>query len=176
MELQRLCKRISNMNSSVERAYVKDISTIIDDIFFEYDIFYKDTNQNVSKEILLHKFLNIFGNSDEIKMCIGISQNGNKCCKRAQNKSDYCKTHKYLEFRQKTNDNFTLQNDNLFLIEESVKNADNINIKNMKKQLIDGTIYYTDSSFVYDIDSLERVGYVDNEKCILTDDPFILCM
>ena len=58
MELQRLCKRISNMNSSVERAYVKDISTIIDDIFFEYDIFYKDTNQNVSKEILLHKFLN----------------------------------------------------------------------------------------------------------------------
>ena len=67
MELQRLCKRISNMNSSVERAYVKDISTIIDDIFFEYDIFYKDTNQNVSKEILLHKFLNMFANN--IKLC-----------------------------------------------------------------------------------------------------------
>lgn len=177
MELQRLCKRISNMNSSVERAYVKDISTIIEDIFFEYDIFYKDTNQNVSKEILLHKFLNIFGNSDEIKICIGISQNGNKCCKRAQNNSDYCKTHKYLEFRQKTNDNsMSSQNDNLFLIEESTKDVESINIKNMKKQLIDGTIYYTDSSFVYDIDTLERVGYVDNEKCILTDDPFILCM
>jgi hypothetical protein len=166
------------MNSSVERAYVKDISTIIDDIFFEYDIFYKDTNQNVSKEILLHKFLNIFGKYEQVKMCIGISQNGNKCCKRAQNESDYCKTHKYLEFRQKTNDNFTSQNDNLFLIEGSFENENtkNIDTKNMKKQLIDGTIYYTDSSFVYEIDSLERVGYVDNEKYILTDDPFILCM
>ena len=40
MELERLCKRFNNVPNSIERAYVKDISKIIDDIMFEYDIRY----------------------------------------------------------------------------------------------------------------------------------------
>lgn len=171
MELQRLCKRMNTLNSSVERAYTKDITSIIEDLFFEYDIYYKDTTTTVPKDIILRKFLSIFEKEIETKTCIGISKNGNKCCKTAQVNSNYCKIHKYLEFKE----NLEKSQENLFVISDTQKNT-HIDIENMKKQVVDGSVYYVDLSFIYDTNTLERVGYVDNDKYVLTDDPFVLCL
>lgn len=174
MELERLCKRVSNLQNSIERAYTKDLSNILNDIFFEYDIFYKNTNEVVQKEILLRRFLSVFGKQPEThKICLGISQNGNKCCKRAQEESDYCKTHKYLEFRQRVQNKDT--SENLFVIENSVV-PKNLDVSQFKTHLIDDTFYYIDSSFIYDKQTLERVGYIEGDKFVLTDDPFVLCL
>jgi hypothetical protein len=173
MELERLCKRVTNIPSSISRAYTKDISKILDDVFFEYDIYYKDTQVKVLKEILLRKFLSIFDNSQEdVKICIGVSQNGNKCCRRVPEGSDYCKTHQYLGFRSKIDDE--KQDSNLFVIESDLpKTLDKSQLKTCQ---IDGTFYYVDDSFVYDKNTLERVGYTEGSRYILTDDPFILCL
>lgn len=176
MELERLCKRVNNIQSSISRAYTKDISKILDDIFFEYDIHYKDTQEKVPKEILLRKFLLVFDNSEQdVKICIGVSQNGNKCCRRVRDGSDYCKTHQYLEFTARKSEIREGQNTNVFVIENSSveKTLDKTVLKTCQ---IDGTFYYVDDSFVYDKNTLERVGYTEGSRYILTDDPFILCL
>jgi len=46
----------------------------------------------------------------------------------------------------------------------------------LKTFQIDGTFYYVDDSFVYDKNTLERVGYTEGSRYVLTDDPFILCL
>jgi hypothetical protein len=173
MELERLCKRVNNIPNSIERAYIKDITTIVEDILFEYDIFYKDTEQRVQKEIFLRRFLNIFGKQEEVKICRGISQNGNKCCRRVLDNTDYCKTHKYLEFREKSHQE--TKSDNVFVIEGS-NIPKTLDTTNLQTRMVDGTFYYVDESFVYDKQTLERVGYIETDRCILTDDPFILCL
>jgi hypothetical protein len=172
MELQRLCKKMNNINSSIERAYTKDITSLLEDLFFEYDICYKDTDTKVQKEIVFRKFLAVFEKQYESKMCIGISKNGNKCCKTAQQDSDFCKVHKYLEFRGHLEKK---QQENIFVIGDTQKYT-HTNTENMKKKVVDGSVYYVDTSFIYDTSTLERVGYVDDDKYILTDDPFILSL
>ena len=175
MELERLCKRVTNIPSSIVRAYTKDISKILEDVFFEYDIHYKDTQEKVPKEILMRKFLSIFDNSEQdVKICLGVSQNGNKCCRRVREGSDYCKTHQYLEYRSQIGEKQKDVQD-VFVIESSglPKTFDKSQLKNYQ---IDGTFYYVDDSFVYDKNTLERVGYTEGSRYILTDDPFILCL
>jgi hypothetical protein len=173
MELERLCKRVNNIPNSIERAYIKDITTIVEDILFEYDIFYKDTDQRVQKEIFLRRFINIFGKQEEVKICRGISQNGNKCCRRVLDNTDYCKTHKYLEFRQQTQQE--MKSDNVFVIEAS-NIPKTLDTTSLQTHMVDGSFYYVDDSFIYDKQTLERVGYVEKDNYILTDDPFILCL
>jgi hypothetical protein len=173
MELERLCKRVNNIPNSIERAYVKDVTSIIEDVFFEYDIFYKDTDKQVQKEIILRRFLNIFGKQEEVKICRGISQNGNKCCRRILDNTNYCKTHKYLEFRELIQQETA--SDNVFVVQqENIPKT--LDTTSLQTRMVDGTFYYVDDSFVYDKKTLERVGYVEKDRCILTDDPFILCL
>lgn len=176
MELERLCKRVTNIPSSISRAYTKDISKILDDVFFEYDIHYKDTREKVPKEILIRKFLSVFDNSeqDDVKICMGVSQNGNKCCRRVREGLNYCKTHQYLEYRSRSQ-TVEKQNNDVFIIENSdlPKTLDKSELKTFQ---IDGTFYYVDDSFVYDKNTLERVGYTEGSRYVLTDDPFILCL
>ena len=50
-----------------------------------------------------------------------------------------------------------------------------IDILSLEKTFINDSFYYHDKSFIYDKESLEKVGYIENENdFILTDDPFIL--
>jgi hypothetical protein len=45
---------------------------------------------------------------------------------------------------------------------------------NLETKLIDDTFYYMDKNYIYDRDTLEKVGYISDNEFILTDDPFIL--
>ena len=99
MELQKLLKRFKNLDSSLEKAYKKDIKQIIQNILEEYDVFYKNTSDKVT----LEEFNNIF-TEEEDPICLGISKNGNKCCRKSQPHSNYCKMHFYLEFNKKLNE------------------------------------------------------------------------
>lgn len=170
MELDKLSKRL---HSNITKAYTKDIIKLVEESFFEYDIFYKDTNQKVDKQNFLKKFLWIFEENDnQSKICNGFSQNGNKCYRRVFEDTNYCKTHQYLNFKK--SETVKISND-IYFIDQSQSNFNNqLNINNLKTQEIDGSFYYIDNNFVYDKHTLERVGYVEQNKYFLTDDPFIL--
>jgi hypothetical protein len=180
METQRLLRRIRNLPMNLERSYLNDISSIIDKILEEYDIFYKDTDEKVKRGILLNKFkLDLLDKTEETIFCSGFSKNGNKCINKTFEDSKYCKKHHYLTFRDQFNDT-TIKQD-IFVLgsnEENNIDTNNIDTNNLKTKMIDDTFYYTDDQFIYERDTLKKVGYIENEfgtkNYVLTDDPFIL--
>lgn len=171
MEINKLCKRLDNLPNNLKMGYIKDITQMLDSMFEEYDIFYKDTSEPVKKQILLNKFTYLF-QEQEISICQGFSQNGNKCFKRTHQDSNFCKVHAYLAFRNKTHVVSCNDDINIHEIKNSTTDLD---VLSLKEKFIDDSFYYYDNRFVYDKSSLERVGYIDEDKnCILSDDPFIL--
>jgi hypothetical protein len=179
MELQKILKRFKNLDSSLEKAYKKDIKQIIQNILEEYDVFYKNTSDKVA----LEEFNNIF-TEEEDPICLGISKNGNKCCRKSQPFSEYCKIHFYLKFNRKLNK----EENNIFIINENDnKNVEKIELlkestftddinrrQDMEKIFIEDSFYYKDKEFIYDTSNFNKVGYIQNEQVFLTDDPFIL--
>jgi hypothetical protein len=175
MELQKISKRFENLQDHLEKAYTKDIKKIIQDVFKEYDVFYKGTSDTVSDETFLNKFL--FNVKEQVPICLGISQNGNKCCRKSQPYSNYCKVHFYLEFKNKQSKQNEQSDSVIFVInKESKETFENKEIfENKEKIFIEDSFYYKDNQFIYDTLTFEKVGYIDNtDTPILTDDPFIL--
>ena len=169
MELQKISKRFQNLQDHLEKAYNSDIQKIIQDVFKEYDIFYKGTSDPVSDETFLNNYL--FNVKEQVTICLGISQNGNKCCRKSQPYSNYCKMHFYLEFRNKKSEK-SICNESICII----NNKQNLeNKENLEKIFIEDSFYYKDPHFIYDTTTFEKVGYIDTVGApILTDDPFIL--
>lgn len=177
METQRLIRRIKNLPMNLERAYLNDISNIIDKILEEYDIFYKDTDEKVKREILLNKFkIDLLDKREETNFCKGFSKNGNKCINKTFEDSKYCKRHHYLTFRDQFNEKAI--NQDILILNNKEETKNNIDKDNLKTKLIDDTFYYVDNHFIYDKETLKKVGYIENDQgtknYILTDDPFIL--
>jgi hypothetical protein len=169
METTKICKRLHNLSIDLKNSCTKDIITIFDTIFEEYDIVYKNTNQIVDKKMFADRLRDLLDEKikEEIPICRGFSQNGNKCFKRSQQNSNYCKVHAYLVFRedQKQCD----------LIEQIGLNRHNIDVLSLEKTFINDSFYYHDKRFIYHSESLEKVGYIENQNdFILTDDPFVL--
>lgn len=175
METQRLIRRIRNLPMNLEKSYLNDIACIIDKMLEEYDIFYKDTDEKVKRGILLNKFkLDLLDKKEETIFCAGFSKNGNKCINKTFEDSKYCKKHNYLTFRDHFDDTNIKQD--IFVLSSNREN--NIDINNLKTKMIDDTFYYVDDYFIYEKDTLKKVGYIENEtdtkNYVLTDDPFIL--
>jgi len=170
MELDKISKILQNSSNKIEKAYVNDIIKITNMIFEEYDITHKNTKIAVEKEIFLNKFKTVFKN-DNILICKGISKNGNKCSRKANENSNYCKTHNYLSYREIINEKC---DDNIFIVESNTENQNILEIDNMELKLINDSFYYTDNNYIYEKDTLNKAGYVYKQEYILTDDPFIL--
>lgn len=177
MELDKITQILQNSSMKIEKAYINDILKITDCIFEEFDITYKNTNVQVDKTIFLNKFKRAF-KTNNILICKGISKNGNKCSRKASENSKYCKTHNYLSYREMINEKFeNIQINNPDPI-NIIQNEDilekPIKIENMELKFIDDSFYYIDNKFIYEKDTLNKVGYIHNDEYILSDDPFIL--
>lgn len=170
MELDKISKILQNSSIKIEKAYINDIIKITNMIFEEYDITYKNTKIAVEKEIFLNKFKTVFKN-DNVLICKGISKNGNKCSRKANENSNYCKTHNYLSYREIINEKC---DDNIFIVESNTENQNILEIEKMELKLINDSFYYTDNNYIYEKDTLNKAGYVYKQEYILTDDPFIL--
>ena len=171
MELDKISKILQNSSIKIEKAYINDIIKITNMIFEEYDITYKNTKIAVEKDIFLNKFKTVFKN-DNILICKGISKNGNKCSRKVNENSNYCKTHHYLSYREMINEKC----ENICVIESTNINQhqNTLDIENMELKFINDSFYYTDNKYIYEKDTLNKAGYVYNNEYILTDDPFIL--
>lgn len=179
METQRLIRRIRNLPMNLERAYLNDISNIIDKILEEYDIFYKDTDEKVKRGIILNKFkLDLLDKQEETIFCAGFSKNGNKCINKTFEDSKYCKRHHYLTFRDQYNEMAVKQDILILNNDNENKSESRVNIDDLKTKMIDDTFYYVDENFIYEKETLKKVGYIETDQgtknYILTDDPFIL--
>jgi hypothetical protein len=168
MEIERLIKQLENVTSNVRDSYVKDITTIVNSMLCDYDIFYKDTNQRVNANILINKFKTNLQKQKSNIVCCGISKNGNRCTKKALDDSDYCKTHNYLEQRSKINN----KDENLYIITNTNNNT-NQNNNDLQLKFIEDSFYYIDNEYIYDRDTMENVGYIYEDQYILSNDPFV---
>jgi hypothetical protein len=102
-----------------------------------------------------------------IKRCLGIT-NGplgpEQCLKNAKESLNYCKTHLYK---------YGFPKDKTIVIENKVNEKLNVD-KEFTKKFIHDSHYIIDDEFIYDLETLEKVGYINKGKYIFTDDPFIL--
>ena len=170
------------LNKNKENYLVKALDEFetMDHLFKKkkYDILYKNSNNTVKYKEFLDHFINGLEDKKE-NICLGISQNGNKCCRKAQDNSNYCKVHFYLEFRNKEDNQ---KRDTIFIINENNKdNKFDVKKQNLQKVFIEDSFYYKDDKFIYDTFknpdgtiNYQKVGYIENNELILTDDPFIL--
>jgi hypothetical protein len=191
MDFQRLINQLSH-------CYLKDINIILEKMFNEYDIFYKDNNEKVQLQHILEKF------ELAMKLCKGVSQNGNKCCNKVLGNTDYCKVHQYLQFRNRETTNVCkcISKNGNKCCNKSIKdsyyckthmylqfkhenemnenNQNNLFIiddkisdeykEDLKHILVEDTFYYTDDQYIYDTETFQKVGYVE----LNSDNKYIL--
>jgi len=159
--------------SVIERAVKRDISDIICMLLIEYDITERRTKRAATKDELYQKIMEKFELQDAY--CSAITKNGTKCTRKIQaGRSKFCGTHAILEKVQVINNNKAMNH-----IVQSVKaDISNDVLSKMQKEFIEDSFFLVDEEYIYDKDSYEKVGYIDNEsgvkKFVLTDDPFIL--
>lgn len=183
------CKTIELANSlseKIKNSYKKDIENIINVLIQDYDIYKRGSKELITK----NELLNLFFNNDQIKYCSAATKSGTRCKHKAINNSNYCNKHLYSienlkEFihssKLNNNENDYTEPDDFYLIEKKEEELKDYNKNNFKKILIDDAFYLIDDKWIYDKDSLEKVGYIEknNENYneinyILTSDPFIL--
>lgn len=148
------------------------IDKIVSELYDEYNISSKYDNMPISKNALLNKYRLKLA-PEEIRICNGISQNGKKCYRKALKETDYCRIHNFTVV-QKIND---IQKSQYFYLIDKKESNESFELNdndNLILKFIEDMFYYIDDKFIYDRDTLEKVGYIKNDEFIFTGDPFIL--
>lgn len=104
-----------------------------------------------------------------VKRCIGTTTTGtiSQCTRNAIENVNYCKIHMYKIGLVKTEE--------INIKIDCIENiSSNKNIKNLNKKFINDSFYYTDDKYIYDMNTNNKVGYINDNEYILTNDPFIL--
>lgn len=156
-------------------AFSSIIKQICDLIYSKYSIVDKDTQQVIDNTTFIKSIMSSLVGSK--KICNGLLSNGNPCLKTTVSNTDYCTTHlkKHKEKFFFNNLNSNLQNENETKIESFEINSKlDVNHQNLRDVFIGDTFYLTDNHFIYDKQSLEKMGIVENNQCILTTDPVLL--
>lgn len=185
MEINKIVKKIDNLSISLYNAINNDIDGLCKNLCQELDIFKRGQMQHIiSPEELkqiIKKYLVI---NLEPKFCQGITKQNNRCTRKAILDSKYCQSHTnkyYLHNNNNTclnnviNNNTTEQVTITALQTNAInKNRFRVDDIDMKTKFIGDTFYYTDNKYIYDKNTLDKIGYVNGKDYILTDDPFIL--
>jgi hypothetical protein len=139
--------------------------------------FLKDVKKN-------YKIIDNFGNevSDETLLqlnkfnrCNGVvntaSGSFSRCTKNSNDNFNYCKLHLKKQCLQSLKSNNVRDEVDYVIID----NPSNQNLQsNLKKKFIQDSFYFIDSKYIYATDDHRKVGIIENNQYILTDDPFVL--
>lgn len=95
-----------------------------------------------------------------------------RCTKNASEDFNYCKLHLKKELhkqlyqsKEQKHQQCVIEEINASVVAPSL---------GLQKKFIQDSFYYIDSAFIYAIDDRRRVGIIENQEYILTDDPFVL--
>lgn len=187
MEISKTIEYANSLSEKIKNAYKKDIEISINKLFEEFDVYKRGTNTLVVKNELINIFMNP---KLEIKYCSSATKAGTKCKHKALDNSNFCAKHLYstenlrnLLHKQQTQQSIEIKTENLekdsefYIIENKLKthnNTLNNTNNNLQNVLIENAFYYTNDIWIYDKESMEKVGYIENNNYILTSDPFIL--
>ena len=146
-----------NIQQKLVIAFQKDIDDILHKIHSEYNL-----------KISISEFISKYNYNIPVETtCHGISQNGNKCFNKTFQNELYCKKHiSQKQIIKKTvYEPFTIEMSKMSIVKPT----------NYTLKLIDNQKCFVDDSFVYDVDTFERIGYkTSKETYILSDNPFLL--
>jgi hypothetical protein len=185
MEISKTLDLTNSLGEKIKNAYKKDIENSIDELFQKFDIFKRNTDKLIDKDDLINIFLKPF----DIVYCSAATKSNKRCKYKTVNNSNYCSRHlreshnlkdiiHYPNFKLMENKENTNEINDFFLIKNTENNE--IENSNLKKILIQDSFYMIDDKWIYNIssyydkNSYEKVGYIDGEEYILTNDPFIL--
>lgn len=175
MEIDKQFQKLSHTRASFENAIKKDLETIVNGLKIQFDIYERGTTEFVTTDKLTKEILSMFQFAQEMKICSGITKAGTRCTKRSVTGCDYCKAHIYKSYSQQTTINNPKDTTLFYMMtDDNIKDDTKNKIDGLEKILIEGSLYYTDSSYVYDTETFDKVGYVENGRTVLTDDPFEL--
>jgi hypothetical protein len=186
--LINLIEKTKKLGPTIEKTFNNDLDKIFDIMISEFDIYYRDSSDKVSKETLFEKFCFRLSETTDnfINYCSAITNSGTPCSNKKYQNSKYCKKHMSKELMEKYQERLCEKYDQInqtYGIEtiETIETIEsqNIDITKLTKKFIDDSFYYIDNKFIYDTIDHRIVGYVeikDNKNCdfILTEDPFIL--
>ena len=105
--------------------------------------------------------------------CIGVLSNYKQCSKNAIKDNDYCKIHLSTNKKSLYHNKQVDESLDADILIQAHKERLNVS-KNLKKQFIEDTFYWIDDKYIYDIDSYEKVGIIENDEFKLTSDPYLL--
>lgn len=163
-----------NLNPLLEK-YKKTITRdIIKKLYEKYTIYDDDENEINEKEI--KDYLEKLNNPIK-KRCCGVSKSygiPTQCKSFAITNFDYCKGHMMTygncggkKIKQE------IQDIDVEISKNTERVDEHIDFINLKMKFIEDSFYYVDSNFIYN-KLKQKVGYVENNEFILTDDPYIL--
>jgi hypothetical protein len=146
----------------------KLIKQFIKTIHKNYKI-YNDSDDIVSEKELEQLFLK----PKIIKRCIGTTNTTPimQCSRNAIENGDYCKTHVYkMGIIKQNKPEVSFE----FKMIKNNNNTVNLENKHLIKKFIEDSFYLIDNKYIYNPETMTKVGYIDNNEYILTSDPFIL--
>lgn len=176
MEVTKVISRVKCLPKSFQNAFARDMEDFINQCIDEYDIFERGTTNRIDRKTLINR-LRLQLNQDQ-PLCQAILKTGTPCTRRCRELSRYCKTHETKRFFDNCREQVPGQLQEPILVVENQSRASLEMQEDMDCVFIDDAFYYIDDRFVYDKDTLEKVGYVEgngNEaQYVLTGDPFVL--
>lgn len=144
--------------NNVLKKFLKDVKK-------NYKIIDNSGNE-VSDEILLQ--LNKFNR------CNGVVNTSSgafsRCTKNSNDNSNYCKLHLKKQCLQSIKSKSDQDEVDYVIIDNPVEDLQ----PTLKKKFIQDSFYLIDSKYIYATESHRKVGIIENNQYILTDDPFVL--
>lgn len=171
MEVTRLGNKISGFQDKIASALKHDITSLLTKMSLDFDVCFRGTKDRVSTEMLLNYALG--HTEDTTSVCGAITKKGQRCPRKAQEGSAYCKTH-VANAAKGTSDNS--QTEHIVFTLESPPSATGPT----EKKFIEDSVYLVDDEYIYHPDTKKKVGYIDIDfttgepEYIFTNDPFVL--
>lgn len=152
---EKTSKTLETFRKSIILELLKDLSS-------SYLI--KTENNSI---VNLDNLKNIYLNEIKIR-CVGVNNNGIQCKKNNYKNKLYCKIHwsqtNLIYKKEETLISIEKQTEDIF-----------VNTKNLTKILINDSFYFIDCKYIYELKTLDKVGYINSSgEYTLTDDPFLL--
>jgi hypothetical protein len=175
MELSKVINKTRDISGNIEQALAKDIDAVINVLYEDFDVCHRGSKQLVDKALLSNKLKMMFAAQAAEAVCCAILKSGTRCTRKSCVNSKYCKSHQMKQYLERQS--HMMQDDKLFVLEKThIEDVDKK--QELRRQFVEDSFYLVDDNYVYNQDSLEKVGYVDSRdgiiNYVLTDDPFIL--
>jgi hypothetical protein len=169
--MENIITKIKKLPMTIESAYSEELSELAGYLLIDFDIKFRNTEEKVNKDMLVKYIKNCVGIRESV--CAAVTRAGTRCTSKANQGSKYCKRHVNKELFDIPERDFASEKKENVKIDFCVTKVEGKSGER-KKQFIEDTFYYIDKKYIYNMETMEKEGYIKDEEYVLTRDPFIL--